>query len=85
MEKPASVMEDKRTIMGLGTGGEEGYWWEVGRKSLRRDPVTKIVVYKEAGQHCYVPWFAVYSGERIINRVNGAFVDNVWYREAPDA
>ena len=36
--------------------------------------VTKIEVYQETGQMAHVPWFAVYSGRKILARVNAAHV-----------
>ena len=42
--------------------------------------VTRIEAYEELGQGNYVPWFAVYHGDVIVERVNAAHVASVEYQ-----
>lgn len=72
-EQPQSVMDDPRTIRALSV---EGHWWHVGQ-----DNVTRIAVYQEKGEMSYVPWFAIYSGDVITERVNGKMVVGVQYEK----
>ena len=41
--------------------------------------VTRIECYREAGQGGHVPWFAVWKGEHLMQRVNAAQVTGVVY------
>ena len=41
--------------------------------------VTRIECYREAGQGGYVPWFAVWKHEHLVQRVNAAQVTGVVY------
>jgi len=42
---------------------------------------TSIVAYEEHGQMNNVVWFAVYEGDRITRRINGAMVECVEYED----
>ena len=41
--------------------------------------ITKIEPYDETGEMACVPWFNVWQGERLICKVNAAFVHRVEY------
>lgn len=41
--------------------------------------IDAIVAYNENGEMAAVVWFAIYSGGKIIRRVNGKFVESVVY------
>ena len=73
MDKPKQILEDDRPITTLVFPGGESYW-QVGASG-----VTRIVAYAEVGQGAYVPWFAVYTGETLTQRVNAAHVEGVQY------
>ncbi len=73
MDKPKRILEDDRPITMLVFPGGDSYW-QVGACDI-----TRIVAYAEAGQSGYVPWFAVYAGEAIMQRVNAAHVEDVRY------
>jgi hypothetical protein len=47
-----------------------------------QDGVTKIVLYNENGQMCYVPWAAIYKGDFLWQRVDLAGM-RIIYSEAP--
>lgn len=40
-------------------------YWEGSSFEVGRDGVTRLEVYREAGQCGYVPWVAVYVGEEL--------------------
>ena len=42
--------------------------------------VTRIEVYHEPGNGAAVPWFAVWAGDRLVARVNSAYVESVGYK-----
>ena len=44
--------------------------------------ITRIVAYGEPGEMCYLPWFAVYVGDEMIERINATDVCLVQYRES---
>lgn len=71
--EPQSVMDDPRTIT---TVSVDGYSWNVGQNGI-----TRIVVYQERGEMSYVPWFAIYCGEMITERINGKMVMGVQYEK----
>lgn len=57
------LLDDKRPIKFVAWGEEPHQCYAVGH-----GPVTRIEVYGEPGPHCYLPWFAVYAGDVIIER-----------------
>jgi len=71
-----SVLDDTREIRSV-------YWHPDGEFTVGTCGTTKIEAYREAGQGGYVPWFAVWKGEHLFQRVNGATVAGVQY--APNA
>ena len=71
-----SVLDETRTIKSV-------YWHPDGAFTVGVCGVTKIEAYREAGQGGYVPWFAVWKGDDLLQRVNGAVVAGVEY--APNA
>ena len=74
-----SMMDDGREI--------ECIYWEPNGE-IRIDDrggvagVTRIECYREAGQGGHVPWFAVWKGEHLMQRVNAAQVAGVVYSNA---
>lgn len=72
------IVDDLRPIQSVVTlGGEAGEWWAVGRGNT-----TRIEAYHENGQMALVPWLAIYEGDEIVFRVNGAAVEYIGY-DAP--
>lgn len=78
MNKPCKILDDKRAIIEISAPGEDGNFWTVGRND-----VTAIVAYGEPGQGAYVPYFAIYKGDWLESRVNGADIEQVYYGDAP--
>lgn len=39
----------------------------------------EIIVCIEPGQQAGVPWFAVFAGERLVSKFNGAHIEGVRY------
>lgn len=70
------LSQDKRPILSLWFGDEEGSHWIVGGQD-----VTEIEAYDEVGAEAMVPWFAVYKGRTLVARVNAAKVETVIYRD----
>ena len=68
-----SLLDDTREIKCV-------YWHPDGALTVGSFGVTKIEAYREAGQGGYVPWFAVWKGDFLYQRVNGATVTGVEYR-----
>ena len=67
-----SVLDDTREIKSV--------WWHPGGAfAVGSCRVTKIEAYREAGQGGYVPWFAVWKGDDLLCRVNGAVIAGVEY------
>ena len=69
------MMADERLIEQLIFPGPNYDIIEVGE----RTGYTRIVAYGEPGEHCYVPWFAIYRGDEVAQRVNGNMVETVIY------
>jgi hypothetical protein len=75
-DKIESVMDDNREIRYIMVGnGTTSDLYSVGP----RHGITKIVCYKESGEMSHVPWFAMYQDDKIVRRVNGKWVIEVWY------
>ena len=73
-----SILDEAREIAGV-------FWESDGSYTVGKCGVTKIEAYREAGQCGYVPWFAIWRGSKLIQRVNGAFLAGVSYAtEGPD-
>ena len=70
------ILEDDRPITMLVFPGEDGSYYRVGAGG-----VARIVAYAEMGQGNYVPWFAVYTGTTITQRINAAHVEGVYYED----
>ena len=77
------ILDDEREISTLCTHGEAGFCYFLGGHNM--DSATKIVPYTENGQLAPVIWFAIYKGNRICARVNGAMVEVIKYKEDNDA
>lgn len=46
--------------------------------------VTKIATYDEYGEMAHVPWFAIYVDDKIVWRVNGRYVVEIYYAPTTD-
>ena len=68
------ILEDKREILRLDY--DDGY----GTAFIVGSEIEKIVAYGEPGEHCYKPWFAVYSNGKIAMRIPASKV-RVSYKE----
>jgi hypothetical protein len=66
------IYDDERPIKALHFQEGESY-------RVERGGITKIEAYREAGEMCNVPWFAVWKGDAIAYRVNGKYVVTVEY------
>lgn len=64
------IMEDERQIKSIHLA-QEGIFIGL--------DVDAIVPYYENGEMAAVIWFAIYSGDKIVRRVNGKFVESVVY------
>lgn len=71
-----TAIEDGRAIKTLWWDDDYGSQVEVGNQN-----VTKIEAYHEPGGLGNALWFAVYCGDSITQRVNGASVAGVAYQE----
>lgn len=71
-----SMLDDPRPIECISAANDSGVWYRVGVRGT-----TKIMPYREAGQGGYVPWFGVFCGDEIVERVNASFVAEVIYKE----
>ena len=50
------------------------YFSKVGHQGI-----TRIVVVYEGGQGGGVPWFALYKGDKLFQKYNGALIEGVEY------
>ena len=78
MQKPSQIVDDERPIISIITGGEDYTILTVGKYG-----VTSIVAYNETGQSGYVHYYAVYKGDWLYARMNGADIERVYYGDAP--
>lgn len=90
-EEAVVMWNDKRLIKGLTMAGNGDRWWEVGSGGI-----TRIEMYHEGEQGgTVVPcrtgrqggaiiWFAIYQGDWLAYRANGALIEHMWYGEAPE-
>ena len=74
-----TVLDDPRPIDSI-------HWDEEGDPNFTvgRQGVTEIRAYGEPGEHCFLPWLAVFIGERIICRVPAQQVLISYYQGAPE-
>lgn len=73
-----SILEDSREIKSI-------YWEDEGSITVGRAGVTKIEAYGEPGQCTYyVPWFKIWEGDHLDQRINGATICGVVYKEQAD-
>jgi hypothetical protein len=90
-EEAVTMWNDERPIKELTMAGNGDRWWAVGSGG-----VTRIEIYRESRQDATVVpcgirqsgdviWFAIYQGDWLAYRTNGALIEHVWYREAPEA
>lgn len=67
-----SVVDDHREIVEI--------WYEPdGVMTVGSIGITKIQAYREYGQLGFVAWFAVFKGDVVWQRINGAFLAGVKY------
>lgn len=74
--KVNSIMDDTRTISSIMVGN--GTASDIEAVS-DRSGITRIVCYRESGEMSYVPWFAIYRGDKLSKRINGKWVIEVSY------
>lgn len=70
-----TIMADERPIRRI--------WTDEIQHTVGREGVTKIDSYPENGHMAPLVWFAVYRGEEMFARVNGAHVVEVQYTPQP--
>lgn len=91
-EEAVTMWNDERPIKELTMIGDKERWWAVGKGG-----VTRIALYREGGQggtvvpcatggqYGAVIWFAIYQGDWLAYRANGALIEHVWYGGSPEA
>ena len=72
-----TIFNDKRVIESLQL--PDGAMIGVGDMGI-----TKIVAYREFGEYSYVPWFAIYTNDEILSRVNAKCVESVIYKSGKE-
>ena len=89
-EEAVTMWNDERPIKELVMISGKDRWWKVGTGG-----VTRIALYRESrqggtivpcqtGQGNATIWFAIYRGDWLAYRANGALIEHVWYGEPPD-
>lgn len=91
-EEAVAMWNDEGPIKGLTMAGNGDRWWEVGDGG-----VTRIEMYREgrrggtvvpcqtgSGQGEAAIWFAIYQGDWLAYRANGALIEHVWYGAVPE-
>ena len=77
MSETSTMLEDDRAITAISS---EDHNYSVGHRA-GSGVCTKIEVYGEPAEFCYVPWLAVYCGDEIYARVP-AWMVAVYYKVA---
>ncbi len=72
------ILEDDREINAIWIDDQWG--WVVEEPRVSHDVCTGIIAYGEPGQHCLLPWFAVYNGDDIVARVPAQQCTEVHYK-----
>ena len=75
-EQLEQIENDKRPIQMVWSVGPEELGATVGQSG-----VTRIEPYQENGQMAAVTWFAVYKGDFLAARLNGAYMAEINYAE----
>lgn len=70
------LLEDTRPVVSITLDKETIC---VGDPFVANEFYTKIVPYGECGEMGYVVWFAIFVGNDVVRRVNGKFVESVFY------
>lgn len=78
-EQTEQIMYDKRPIQMVWSVGSED---EMIGATVGRGGVTRIEPYNENGQMAAVTWFAVYKGDFLTARLNGACMAEITYAES---
>lgn len=66
-----SAIYDEREIYGIHLNNGKEYYLN--------NYYSKIECIKEYGWMYYVPWFAIWVGDKLYARINGAYVDTIIY------
>ena len=75
----SSIFEDTRRI-------ETIYWGDGGELKVGgTSDVTKIEAYREYGEMSHVPWFKVWRGDVLWQRINAKTVSGVVYFDEEQA
>ena len=75
-----NLLKDKRQIRAIFfIDGTLGWTIEPVRDQIPALHADKIEVYPEFGSEHYVPWFAIWRDNKIIERVNAQAVSEVMY------
>lgn len=69
-----TILTDERPIAYIDIGSDESI-------IVGQFGITKIEAYGENGMHCDLPWFRVYKGDVLIQRVNAKSVSTVRYKD----
>lgn len=70
------ILDDDRKI--------ESIWYEQGEPyKIGTCGVTKIEAYGEPAEFCDRPWFAIWKGDVITSRMNGAQIEGISYYQEP--
>jgi len=70
--KTDSMMNDNREIKGI-------WWGSADAIQVGSFGITKIECYRENGQESYTPWFKIWRGNKLTDRVNGSMIGGVMY------
>jgi len=77
-----TILEDKREIQAIWPTNSEGLGWNTVEGAYGR-LVDRIEAYGEPGQGAIVPWFRIWEGGVVVERVNAAAMEEVQYKEKP--
>jgi len=69
-----TIYEDERSIRKIVYSHKSLAAWIRGV-----DGVTKIEAYHENGEMAHVVWFKIWIGDYLFARVNGKYIDTVYY------
>ena len=91
-EEAMTRWNDERPIKSLVMAGDDGNrWWTVGSGGVTRIELYRegarggsVVLCQTGGQGGAAIWFAIYQGDWLAYRANGALIEHVWYGEPPD-
>jgi len=74
-----TIFNDERPIQSITPSIDSRFDWQVGQCG-----VTKIEAYRENYNMGSVLWFKIWKGDILTNRVNGKYIDSVYYGNEND-